>query len=330
MPYLKIKSDLIDIDVEFKDKYIFVTGSSGVGKSFMVSKFYDSFYRKNVIETDLNVTVLDNNLITKISNYDYTPKDLIVSDEISIKAYLNVVKDFNCYFLIISRSIYKNINFSYRSLYKAFYTDDKLSIAPMFKELSNCILEKYSLIITEDSKYGYNFISTCLGKNQCITKAGGKGNITRALKNISSIFRTVLLVLDAGGIGTHIIDIMDEITRLTEKGVTVHFLAPECFEQLLLCSKYYNYDKDVFKYYTVDYNDTEKFCEEELSKVSKGTVLECLHHKHTMSECWVKQCSDCNVTDCPYRVVEDKFKHVLENGPAVALLKLRKENKNEE
>lgn len=43
MPYLKIDSKSVKLDVEFRDKYVFIIGDSGVGKSLIVDvhKLYE-------------------------------------------------------------------------------------------------------------------------------------------------------------------------------------------------------------------------------------------------------------------------------------------------
>ena len=89
----------------------------------------------------------------------------------------------------------------------------------------------------------------------------------------------------------------DRIKIEKDKFVNVYLLMPECFEHVLLCSKYFNYDKDIFKYFSLKYDNTEEFCESEILYVTSNTNLVCNHKTGILSDCWIKECIDC-VKEC--------------------------------
>lgn len=320
MPYLSIKNKNTDIYLEFKDKYIFVQGDSGEGKSLLVSMLSDEETISRDVDTDLDIRILNKLTINDFKNWNNG--ELIVTDEVYARKYLSSFKTKNCYFLIVTRKIFKNINFSYRSIYNLVRNDTKSKLEKAYT-FSESKVDNYDYIFTEDSGYGYEFIKKCLNGYNVIG-CEGKSNIKNVMSSILNGLenKKVLLICDGGGIGTDISIIANYIRKLAKHSIEVEILLPECFEHILLCSGYIKYDKDIFNHFNIKYNDTESFCETKLYQFTKGTELECSHETGTMSECWYKQCNDCN-NKCDYEISTCKFDHVLKGGPAEILLELR-------
>lgn len=59
MPYIKLKTDFVNVDVEFTEKVIFVSGFSGEGKSLLVQEIENALPR-NLVDTDLSVEIVSN------------------------------------------------------------------------------------------------------------------------------------------------------------------------------------------------------------------------------------------------------------------------------
>lgn len=322
MPYLKINSKTVKIDITFKDKYVFILGDSGLGKSLIVDTLSDEELVTHAVDTDLDIKILNKSTISEFDNWNNG--ELLVADEVYGRKVLNKLATKNCYILFVTRKVFTNINFSYRCLYTASRTEGITTIKQAFELKNVKAASNYDALIMEDSGYAKTFVSECFNNQQCIISANGKSNIVGVLKSDQIIALNKLLILfDGGGIGSDISRIMSVVKKLRKTGYVVHFLAPECFEQVLLCSKYFNYNRDVFKHMSLQDGNTESFCEKELLRLTEGTVLECNHKKGKMSECWYTQCNKCDKFSCKWRVDDDKFVYVLANGPYKLLLTLR-------
>lgn len=323
MSYLKLINSEFNINIDFKEKFYLVDGYSGCGKSAFVSYVESELLLNNSLDTDLKIFV-----VTSKDSFNYAVEhandegSLIIADENLVSALLQHVINKKCYCLFITRKIYSNINMSYRSLLVAERSMDGITQFKQKYKFTDTVEseEMLGVIITEDSGYGKTFLE---GMNICnIVSSNGKGNISKTLKEESKNYRSILCIFDAGGIASHIKTIYERVRSLKSSNIDVKFLVPECFEQVLLCSKYYKYDIDIYKYFRPEYNNTESFCEKEIQKISRGTKLECIHDKGVLSECWYKDCKECSEKDCCYRV-DDKYKHVLSDGPFECLLKYK-------
>lgn len=302
MSYLKISSKRIELDIEFTDKYIIVEGDSGVGKTLMVELLSDEEFER-LLQTDLTIHVLN-----KLTQNDYANwhEGLIVCDETYARKYSESFKQKNCSFLIVSRKNLKKVNYSYRSLYQAYRENEVTRFKRKIIFTFEKAFDTYDYIVTEDSGYGYKFIKQLLdGKPMEVIPAGGKSNLAKSIDNVLND-KTLLVIADAGGIGSDIEVILNHVRKKRKRGAKIQFLLPDCFEHVLLCSNYYEYDVDILKYSKVEFNDTEKFCEQEIARVTKGTALECDHDKGVMSSCWYKSCNNCTAV-CDYRVEDKSF-----------------------
>ena len=318
MPYLKIDYSTLKMDIEFKDKYIFLQGDSGIGKSYITELLTNNEIIKHYVKSDLDIRIL--NKYTK-DDFDTWSNLLIIADEVYAKRFINRFYSKECYILIISRHPFTNINFSYRCLYIGIKDTDGVMTVNKQYNLDFNYLSKYDCIITEDSGYAYDFIKYLLPSITVIS-SGGKSNIVNKIKELESSYESCLLICDGGGIGSDIRKILERVALEKSKGKVIDILMPECFEQVLLCSNYFNYDEDIFKYFELRYNDTETFCEREIHLLTAGTELLCNHAKNYLSECWYKECNDCP-KDCPKRIDYSKLEYVLESGPLKVLLQMR-------
>lgn len=147
-----------------------------------------------------------------------------------------------------------------------------------------------------------------------VVGAGGKSNIATMISSkYKEGYKSMLIIADGGGLGSDIGSIVAKMRKVRNRGCDTFVLLPECFEEVLLCSDYIGYtEEELLNEFKVEYVDTENYCELKLLEVTKGTVIECNHKSGYMSECWIKQCSNCN-QDCSKRTNVEKFKYVLSN-----------------
>lgn len=107
-----------------------------------------------------------------------------------------------------------------RNVLKSRYYDNKMdSVCP-------------ELIITEDSKAGFNFFETVFrNKCKCISAEGRTKVGSKILENISK-YDSICAIVDGAAFGDCVAGIMDIINTFRGKNISV--LIPESFEALLL------------------------------------------------------------------------------------------------
>lgn len=219
----------------------------------------------NVLDTDLNIYVASSkdSLRYAIEHAD-DENSLIIADEGLVSKIFESVLGKKCYCLFITRKVYTNISMSYKSLLLA--RRDLKGITHFYQKYKFSDILEYKpaidVILTEDSGYGKTFLealSIC-----AIKTSNGKGGISKSLKECSEEYSNILCIFDAGSVASHIKTIYERVQLFKSRDIHVMFLTPECFEQVLLCSKYYSYDEDIYKYFKLEYNNTENFCEKEI------------------------------------------------------------------
>lgn len=126
MSYIKFSTDRVELDLELKDKYMLISGFSGVGKSLLfeeLSLLYD--LDSDLIDSDLPVVLIrSKNDLSILRRLIGNIKCLVISDEVFAHRVIELVQDINVYCILISRKIYKQYNFSYRCLYRAVRDND--------------------------------------------------------------------------------------------------------------------------------------------------------------------------------------------------------------
>lgn len=322
MHYFRYNTNRFNVSIEFYDKVNIIFGFSGSGKSLLMDRMESSYKTGRDAVSDLNIVLLN----SKASVANYSDSNvLIFVDEEMLKFFFDKIEDSLCYWMIISRKTYSNLKLSYRSFWVAKYDEqmDKMSIVPRIELDIDCDIKpvtKY-LLLCEDSGYGLDFMK-CIYDN--VGTTNGKSNVIKAVKEHPN--DNIILIVDGGGIGYSLKKISDTLRRRSRTGIKSILFMPECFEHILLCSETLNFDEDISRYYTTEYQNTEEFCEEKLLDVTKGTKIECNHNSGKMSDCWIKDCSGDCTKDCSYFIKGDKIISVLKNGPLSNLIPLYKGN----
>lgn len=323
-----IHTSRVSFDVELKDKYILIDGDSGKGKSLFVSEVLRVLeLGSDEIHSDLPVYVIrskdDINALDGHIAKGEMP--LLISDEVKAPSVLSAVKDKRVYCILVTRKVYAHVNMSYRSLYVMNRSEEGVSyVSPKIQFYKKDVLNNFDVIITEDSKAGYNYISNIVAGSISVVSAKGKCNIVKILKQYKEA-KKILVVLDAGGIASDIQGIKRVVSNLESRGCQIQFCLPECFEHILLCSEYVGWSGDIFKYFDTVKNNTETFCEETVEKLTVGHPYEYDHSRQVLTKCWVEECANCcSKMDCKYTIEGPKIVSVLKNGPAAMLLHLTK------
>lgn len=320
--YFKIKTKLIECCIPLQHKYALINGFSGRGKSTFIQEV-DKVLKTGVgtIESSLPCVIQEN--VNQINSTVEADHIYLCDEEIAHNLLLQS-QGVNCYCIIVTRKTYSDINMSHLCLYEASRCDDNVTrVIPRFI-LNSKISGDYDLIITEDSGAGFELFSKCLCRLK-VTSAESRDKIPEKLRRSRS-YKRILVIADAVGLAAVSVKIDHALGNLKRKGVTVDFCLPECFEQVLLCSEYLKFDRDVFKYFSCEFNNTEAFCEWLLELNTRGKPF---YHNHNssaklFSKCWTTDCSDCaDYTTCPYKIEGDKFEAALKDGPVSDLLNLR-------
>jgi hypothetical protein len=69
----------------------------------------------------------------------------------------------------------------------------------------------------------------------------------------------------------------------------------------------------------------EQFYEKELFRVTDNTVLKYDHEKQQLADCWIVECTKCNMLDkCKFAVKTDKMSAVIGNSAYKSLMLFRR------
>lgn len=327
MSYLRFKNIEVDVDLELKDKYIFISGFSGEGKSKLFSDLDEALQLEpESVQSDLPIIcVKTQNELNQLESIVDNRKCIVVADEILAYKIIQKTISWDVYCVLITRKVYSQFNFSYRCLYKAVRGVDGVTrLQSRFGIKGKMDCEGIDIVITEDSKAGYEFIREAVSKDIEVISAKGKSNIERIAKECLKSAKGVCIVADGGGLGS-VVKRLIGLNRLARnKAVKLGFILPECFEEILLCSKFLNKPLDIFEYFDLRYDNTERFCEEVLTDLTKGKPFEYDHANQELTKCWIINCEDCdNAKNCDSTINGDKIEAVLQNSNAKALLDLR-------
>lgn len=310
MSYFKFVSSHINIDIDLKDKYVFIDGFSGCGKSLFVTELVEALtLQPELVSSDLDVFVIQAKAeIDLIRN----TKSIIVCDEMLAPKVLDKTLGMNVYCIIVSRKNYKNLNFSYRCFYIAKRDEQGvMTIRPKYNLVKGIQPDKTFTIIIEDSAAGYTFIKNMVSSDIEVISAKGKSNIEDVAKILIKANKNVCIVADGGGIGS-IMPGIKRLQRLAFNKVKVCFVLPECFEQVLAQSDYLNFSENVFDTFEPCYDNTEKYYECVVETASAGMPFEYKHNNQQLSDCWTVDCCKCSVNgNCKNQLPGSKINNVI-------------------
>lgn len=231
--FFKMNTEYVHADIETDEKYVFISGFSGAGKSLFVREL------EQLIETDTKEEImsdLDYYVISNKQNFEDRMALLgdkpciLIADEFYANKIALAIQNKNAYCICVTRNLPSNINFSYKSLYHAQRDESGVTyIGIKYKQVICKLLDHYDVMFIEDSGAGYQYMCDII-RDIPVESTFGKGNILKAVRQKPSSEK-LLIFMDGGGIGNHFDSIMKNCKRREKCGGTVHLILPECFEQ---------------------------------------------------------------------------------------------------
>lgn len=263
-----VKDSRNSYNFQLKRNITILSGESGRGKTTLYDMIYD--YNRYGKESGIKV-VCDRNVIAIDGNewrekIDKIKNSVIVIDEdnsfIRSKDFAKIIDGNSNYFLLITRAYLSTLPFSVDEIYEISGNKNKKFI-PVYTAVNHmynnpkqsALPFRPEVIITEDSKSGYQFFSTLTsGKGiECIS-ANGKSNIIKKL--LENRGRKVLIIADGAAFGTEIREI---VQRQNMSPNNIAIFLPESFEWLILKSGLVNDPEWEKVTYPEKYIYSEKF-----------------------------------------------------------------------
>lgn len=184
---------------------------------------------------------------------------------------------------------------------------------------------KIDTVLVEDSRNGKKFFENLFKKINVVSSTNGKSSI---VKDILSYYkdRSILLFVDMAAFGCHIEELLDRTVDVDVCFDTEY----ECFEELLLRSKFFSNDKRVISEfsniweYANKYNSWEVYFEVLLKEVSSDKPFR-TGHDLNLNYCWKNDCFECRrhvVVDCKYYINGNKMLALLKETKYEYLLGL--------
>lgn len=299
--HVRVSTKRLIYDLDIRRKITVIRGDSGTGKSTLVDLIASAKSRGTtgiqvISKVPCNAVVDVNN--TWRTQIERMPNSIVFIDEdeefIRTDEFAEVVGKSDNYFVIITRAPLENLPYSVNEIYEMDTSGKYHTLKRMFSK-SNVEFVP-DIIITEDSKSGYEFFKSLGGRvgSKCIS-ANGKSNIQHKMLDNKLKGKNVLVVADGAAFGSNVEKIIRSIRHIKTSNVCL-FL-PESFEYVLLSSIMFKEDKGIQKilenpydYIDASYISWEKYFEELLIKVTQGTPAR--YSKSKLSTCYINNCCD--------------------------------------
>ena len=258
-------------------------GDSGTGKTTL----YDMIRDYNNLGKESGVKINGGNIVTlegknwedELNNLS---KAVVVIDEgskfVFSKEFASKVKGCDNYFLIITRNYLPQLPYSVDEIYRIKGTGKNKEFERVYTDIDkfydnpdpNRFPFRPDIIITEDSKSGYEFfLDTVKNTNVKCEAAGGKSNIKGLLKRYESF--NVIIIADGAAIGSEVESLVKE--QELSYGKLALFL-PESFEWLILKTDEFEKYVGITEAYnyadSVKYESWEQYFTDFLIKLTKG------------------------------------------------------------
>lgn len=240
---VKVGDSRSSYSFELKRNITILMGNSGSGKTTLFEMIFDyNRYGKNHgIKLVCDKPVIAVNRDNWEETIEKTSNAVIVIDEdnnfIRTKEFATIVQGSSNYYLLITRVELEQLPISVEEIYEIVGSKNKkfkkvyTNTSYMYNAPSKSVLPfKPELIITEDSKTGFQFFSAIATKNniECIP-ADGKSNIYKLL--VENKDKGVVVIADGAAFGTQIRNIVERQQLFPRK---IAIFLPESFEWLIL------------------------------------------------------------------------------------------------
>ena len=256
-------------------------GDSGTGKTTL----YDMIRDYNNLGKESGVKISGGNIVTLEGRnwedeLDKLSKKIVVIDEgskfVFSKKFANKVKGCDNYFLIITRSYLSQLPYSVDEIYRIKGAGKNKEFERVYTDIDkfydnpdpNRFPFMPDIIITEDSKSGYEFfLDTVKNTNIKCEAAGGKSKIKGLLKKYRS--SNIIIAADGAAIGCEMESLVKE--QELSYGKLALFL-PESFEWLILKSGIFGNSAGITETYiyadSVKYESWEQYFTDLLIRLS--------------------------------------------------------------
>ncbi len=260
-------------------------GDSGTGKTTL----YDMIRDYNNLGKESGVKVSGGKVVTLEgrnweSELDKLSEAVVVIDEgskfVFSKEFASKVKGCDNYFLIITRNYLPQLPYSVDEIYRIKGMGKKKEFERVYTDIDkfydnpdpNRFPFRPDIIITEDSKSGYEFfLDTVKNTNVKCEAAGGKTNIKGLLKKYESF--NVIIIADGAAIGSEVDSLVKE--QELSYGKLALFL-PESFEWLILKTGIFGNTVGITETYiyadSVKYESWEQYFTDLLIKLSEDDI----------------------------------------------------------
>lgn len=156
---------------------------------------------------------------------------------IHTKEFADFIQGTDNYYVLITRKPLYYLPYSINEIY-GIKTSGKYHFPeqvyhefyPIFNDVYDNHKTSTALILVEDSKAGYEFYASIVGKNRCITSGGNSGIYSKLVELKST--EEILVIVDGAAFGAYI-EKLSEYRRI-RKHIALYF--PESFEWMILKS----------------------------------------------------------------------------------------------
>lgn len=259
---VRVASNKVIYDFTISRKYTVVVGDSGTGKSSLIDMLRDRRGINVQCKVDLMTLPVNKNeyeIILSGASNAIIFIDESVQDSWSFD-FARLLKESDNYFVIFSRKVPDTLPVSISEIYHIKSSNKYSTAKVLYAENTfvhayddNKLEFKPDLVITEDSKFGHEYISKIV-KCDC-ESADGKSNINKKLISSLKEHSNICIIVDGAAFGAQIADVLGTMHYAS---TSIVLLAPESFEYLLLNSGVVSVDKDVL-INTYDYCDRNGF-----------------------------------------------------------------------
>jgi hypothetical protein len=353
---LFVKYNELTWNIPIERRITIVRGDSGIGKTTMVNYIQADSRQmtsnKLIVECNLNIKIVS------LDSWEYMLKDesftdtLFIFDDVADTRTLKFAQlvqksaDRGNYFLLINREDltvgeYGCLNIAVSSILRFVTSPDGLQhytepYFELYKHSADTI--ECTDILIEDTAGGKKFFDRLFGKEIIHSSQHGKSSISDdALDILSGNGAYLLILADMSAFGCHMNDLYDRVLTKYKNRVYIDSKY-ECFEELLLRTKYFKDNPIVLNQfsnieaYANKFISWETYFEELLETLTKDKNGIQYYHGGNIKTCWVQDCDSCTVgkhTNCDKIALnKDKIDWLLEGTKYEKLLTLRDNMEN--
>lgn len=248
-------------------------------------------------------------------------RKVIIVDEIFINKsseLLKLVNSCSHFLVVITRSFPMAANSPLNGIYTVhvgstgkFHVEliNKQGLIPLTTSLKDA-----DIIVTEASSGRsenqlLQFLIKKFNKNILLIAADGKDKIQAKLLWCTKKYpeKRIVVFTDLYNISAQ----LKLLVKRCKQNPNIVFYNYGCFEELLCESSFIAQVKKCFNKKSFDYITLERFFEEKVNFLTKGTIIEYNHHKPIMSECYLQECVLC-ANLCEF-YAENKLQDLLDS-----------------